>query len=168
MENSIYITYNPNSTREQNLAMDLFQKGRQNGYFIYLPERTISSYKISKQTCANIDAADWFVVYSTTQLSEAVKEEIQYALNKKNQNQIIVIYSSHFGKNIEFGDKKPIELFVNDYDLNSIEKFKDDLFGKINQKKKIPGKKGASGLEILLGVGAALLLLSALNSDKEK
>lgn len=167
MQNSIYITYNPNSVKEKNLAMDLFQKGRQNGYFIYLPERN-SLNKITNQTRTNIDTANWFVVYSTTSLSETVREEIQYALNTKNQNQIIVIYSSHFGKNIEFGDKKPIELFVNDYDLNSIEKFKDDLFRKINPKKKTQDKKGPSGLEILLGVGAALLLLNALTDDKEK
>lgn len=71
-------------------------------------------------------------------------------------------------KNIDFQGKNPIEMYIDDYDLNSLEKFKIDLFERISSDKKTQNKEGVSGLEILLGVGAAILLLGALTSKKEK
>ena len=168
MQESVFITYNPNSDNEKNIALDLFRKGKQNGYFIYLPERNNYFSRISQQTKLNIDSANWFVIFSTSQLSETVKDEIEYAFNSKKDSNIIVIYSKHFGKNIDFPNNKPIEMFIDDYNLNSIEQFKRDLFEKIKPVRSIKEKEGASGLEILLGVGAALLLLGALTSDKKK
>lgn len=167
MQNSIFITYNPSSENEKNIALDLFRKGRQNGYFIYLPERNYFN-RLTQQTKSNIDSSNWFVIFSTSPLSDMVRDEIEYAFKSKNDNQIIVIYSKHFGKNIDFPANKPIEMYIDDYDLNSIEKFKDDLFDKISPKAKPQDKEGLSGLEILLGVGAAILLLGALTSDKKK
>ena len=167
MQNSIFITYNPDSINEKNIAIDLFRKGRQNGYFIYLPERNYFN-RLTPQTKANIDSSNWFVIFSTSNLSQTVREEIEYALKSKKDNQVIVIYSNHNGKNIDFQGKNPIEMYIDDYDLNSLEKFKVDLFERISPKKKIQNKEGLSGLEILLGVGAAILLLGALTSEKEK
>ncbi|UGS22293.1 hypothetical protein [Flavobacterium cyclinae] len=167
MQNSIFITYNPDSINEKNIAIDLFRKGRQNGYFIYLPERNYFN-RLSPQTKANIDSSNWFVIFSTTNLSKTVTEEIEYALKSKKDNQVIVIYSNHNGKNIDFQGKNPIEMYIDDYDLNSLEKFKIDLFERISSDKKTQNKEGVSGLEILLGVGAAILLLGALTSKKEK
>ena len=87
MQNSIFITYNPDSINEKNIAIDLFRKGRQNGYFIYLPERNYFN-RLSPQTKANIDSSNWFVIFSTTNLSKTVTEEIEYALKSKKDNQI--------------------------------------------------------------------------------
>jgi hypothetical protein len=168
MQESVFITYNPSSDNEKNIALDLFKKGKQNGYFIYLPERNNYFSKISQQTKLNIDSSKWFVIFSTSQLSETVRDEIEYAFTSKNDSNIIVIYSKHFGKNIDFPNNKPIEMYIDDYNFNSIEQFKSDLFEKIKPVKNIKEKEGASGLEILLGVGAALLLLNALSSDKKK
>lgn len=167
MQDSIFITYNPDSINEKNIAIDLFRKGRQNGYFIYLPERNYFN-RLSPQTKANIDSSNWFVIFSTTNFSKTVTEEIEYALKSKKDNQVIVIYSNHNGKNIDFQGKNPIEMYIDDYDLNSLEKFKIDLFERISSDKKTQNKEGVSGLEILLGVGAAILLLGALTSKKEK
>ena len=167
MQDSIFITYNPDSINEKNIAIDLFRKGRQNGYFIYLPERNYFN-RLSPQTKANIDSSNWFVIFSTTNLSKTVTEEIEYALKSKKDNQVIVIYSNHNGKNIDFQGKNPIDMYIDDYDLNSLEKFKIDLFERISSDKKTQNKEGVSGLEILLGVGAAILLLGALTSKKEK
>ncbi|WP_396150862.1 hypothetical protein [Flavobacterium sp.] len=167
MQNSIFITYNPDSINEKNIAIDLFRKGRQNGYFIYLPERNYFN-RLTPQTKANIDSSNWFVIFSTSNLSKTVREEIEYALKSKKDNQVIVIYSNHNGKNIDFQGKNPIEMYIDDYNLNSLEKFKVDLFERISPKKKIQNKEGLSGLEILLGVGAAILLLGAITSEKEK
>lgn len=166
MQDSIFITYNPNSVNEKNIADDLFRKGRQNGYFIYLPERRLN--KLTPQTKANIDASNWFVIFSTSPLSDTVREEIDYALRKKQDNHIIVIYSNRTGKNINFPNRHPIEMYINDYDLNSLERFKTDLFNRISPKTVKQGKEGLSGLEILLGVGAAILLLGALTGEKKK
>lgn len=168
MQESIFITYNPDSINEENIALDLYKKGKQNGYFIYLPERNNYSSKISQQTKINIDSSKWFIIFSTAQLSDTVREEIEYAFKSKADNNIIVIYSKHSGKNIDFPNNKPTEMFIDDYNLNSIEQFKKDLFDKLKTSKKSTEKSGTSGLEVLLGIGAALLLLSALSSDKKK
>lgn len=167
MQNSIFITYNPDSINEKDIALDLFRKGRQNGYFIYLPERNYFN-KLTPQTKANIDASNWFVIFSTSNLSSTVREEIEYALKSKKDNQVIVIYSHHNGRNIDFQGKNPIEMYIDNYNLNSLEQFKVDLFERISPKKKIQSKEGLNGLEILLGVGAAILLLGALTNDKSK
>lgn len=164
MQNNIYITYNPDSVTEKNLAYDLYNKGRQNGYFIYLPERDFINH-ISPKTKFNIDSSEWFVVFSTSHLSETVTQEINYAFQTKNDNQVIVIYSSHNGRNIDFGDRKPIEMYIDDYDLNNIEKFKKDLFKKVSSKNQ--KKEKLSALEIILGIGAAILLIGALAGDKK-
>lgn len=166
MQDSIFITYNPNSVNEKNIADDLFRKGRQNGYFIYLPERRLG--RLTPQTKANIDSSNWFVIFSTSPLSETVREEIDHAFKTKQDNHIIVIYSNRTGKNINFSNRQPIEMYIDDYDLNSIERFKTDLFNRISPKIVKQGKEGLSGLEIILGVGAAILLLGALASDKKK
>lgn len=167
MQNSIFITYNPSAENEKNIALDLYRKGRQNGYFIYMPERNYYN-KLSQQTKDNIDSSNWFVIFSTSHLSDVVREEIEYAFKSKNDSQIIVIYSKHFGKNINFSQKKPIEMYIDDYNLNSIEQFKIDLFEKISPKIKSESQEGLSALEIILGVGAAILLLGALTADKKK
>jgi len=123
MQNSIFITYNPSSENEKNIALDLFRKGRQNGYFIYLPERNYFN-RLTQQTKSNIDSSNWFVIFSTSPLSDMVRDEIEYAFKSKNDNQIIVIYSKHFGKNHDFPDKLNLIEIVQlmNYDLNSIEK----------------------------------------------
>jgi len=166
MQNNIFITYNPTSLKEETLANDLYNKGRQNGFFIYLPERN-SSRKISSKTKFNIDSSKWFVIFSTSPLSETVTEEINYALQKKTDSEVIVIYSSHNGKNINFPDRNPIEMFIDDYNLNSIEKFKNDLFEKISTKKQAK-KESVSALEVILGIGAAVLLIGALVGGKKE
>lgn len=165
MQNNIYITYNPNSIKEKTLANDLYNKGRKNGYFIYLPERT-SIGRLNYKTKANIDSSKWFVIFSTSHLSDTVTEEINYALQTKADNEVIVIYSSHTGRNINFADRKPIEMFIDDYDLNSIENFKNDIFKKIvnNLPKK---KENIGALEAVLGIGAAILLIGALVGGKK-
>ena len=94
MQESVFITYNPNSDNEKNIALDLYKKGKQNGYFIYLPERNNYFSRISQQTKLNIDSANWFVIFSISQLSETVKDEIEYAFKSKKDSNIIVIYSS--------------------------------------------------------------------------
>lgn len=173
MQNSIFISYNPLSAQEKNLAEGLFRQGRQNGYFIYLPERNYKN-KLSSITKSNIDISDWFIIFSTTQLSQTVLDEINHAMISKDPSRIIVVYSKHVGKNIDFQDFTPIEVYIDTYDLNSLERFKTDIINKIsdaNKKAANEEKKQAHGndtaLKVILGIGAAALLLSALTSDKK-
>ena len=173
MQNSIFISYNPLSAKEKQLAEGLFRQGRQNGYFIYLPERN-SLKNLSSVTKSNIDISDWFIIFSTTKLSETVMEEINYALKTKDASHIIVVYSKHIGKNIQFQNITPIEVFIDTYDLNSIEKFKTDIIDKIsavnkkaNEQKRNQTEDNETALKVILGIGAAALLLSALTSSKK-
>jgi hypothetical protein len=174
MQNSIFVSYNPNSVKEKDLAQGLYKKGRQNGFFIYLPERTPSN-RLTSETKAAIDNADWFVIFSTVPLSQTVIDEINYALQKKGPYQIIVIYSIHSGRNIT-GNSSIINKFISfdidEYDLNSLERLKSDIFLQISQKDNLSTKRKlqvaeetTAALKIILGIGAAALLLNALNSN---
>lgn len=161
MQKRIYISYNPNSHREEELAFDLYKTGRKNGFMVNLPHRPVNSNNLTQQTKLNIDTSDWFLIFSIEQLSETVRQEIEYALGKgKTMNQIIVVYSSHEGRNIPFKeDKKPIEMFVDDYDINQIEEFKQAVLDEITRRNEGESNNNNNGLKAILGIGAAILLL---------
>jgi len=175
MQNSIFISYNPNSARERQLAQDLYKKGKQNGFFIYLPERTHGD-NLTYETRNRIDNAEWFVIFSTVPLSRTVADEVNYAIQRgKEPNKIIIIYSRQLGRNIT-GNTNITDRFISfdidDYDLNSIEKLKNDIFLRISQNITTNAQRRLqqtedtnTALKVILGIGIAALLLGAINGN---
>ena len=127
---------------------------------VNLPYRPSNSNNLTKQTESNINTSDWFLVFSIEPLSEMVRQEIEYALNNgKTMDQIIVVYSSHHGRNIPFEDNnRPIEMYVDDYDINSIEQFKEAVLNQISERNNGHNISNNNGLKTILGIGAAILL----------
>ena len=160
MQKSIYISYNPNSQREEELAFDLYKKGRENGFIVNLPQRNGLGYPLNEKTKINIDSSHWFLVFSTENFSEAVMSEIQYALRRgKISDQIIVVYSTNQGRNINFDEEnRPIEICIDQYNFNRIEEFKEDVFSMISERNQGETKKDNNALTTILGIGAAILL----------
>ena len=99
---TIFISYNPNSDFEQTLAVRLHTTGAVNGFRMFLPDRYNSDTIIDNETKNRISQSDWLIVFSTEELSEIVKQEIQYAWQKlKDKSKILVIYNFEKGKNIK-------------------------------------------------------------------
>ncbi|WP_298138240.1 TIR domain-containing protein [Flavobacterium sp.] len=173
--NNIFISYNPFSFDEKVLAEGLYKKGRQNGFNLFIPERGLKN-SLNTLTKSRIDQCEWFVVFCFDQLTDTVKKEIEYALENENRDpkKIIVVYSEQNGQTINFGNFKPTIKYLDRYKLNNVENFSNDLLSEIIEKykpiKKIENKKvedDFSALKIILGIGAAALLINALTSDNK-
>ena len=164
---TIFISYNPNSDFEQTLAVRLHTTGAINGFRMFLPDRYNSETVIDNETKNRISQSDWLIVFSTEELSEIVKQEIQYAGKVfKDKSKIIVIYNFEKGKNL---NGKITEYFTEIYfnpndDFDKI--ISEKIFPKIhiqertkNQTEIKEVKQQRNALLALLGIGVGLLLL---------
>lgn len=176
MKNSptIFLSFNPNSEIEETLVIRLHTIGAVHGFQMLLPERPSKSASISEQTKSRINLSNYFLVFSTQNISRVVKEEINYAFEKfKDKSRIIVILDK---RNI----KKPItipnctEIVIdsqnhNEYIINQIlEKLKSAQKAS-NSKKKTSLHKDDNNDVVggILLAGLSLLLLGALFSNKK-
>ena len=99
---TIFITYNPNSEFERTLAIRLHTIGASTGFKMYLPDRFNSNRVLDDETKNRISKADYVVMFSISQLSPIVKQEIQFAFSiLKDKSKIVVIYDKHRGKNLK-------------------------------------------------------------------
>ena len=166
---TIFISYNPNSDFEQTLAVRLHTTGAVNGFRMFLPDRYNSETIIDNETKNRISQSDWLIVFSTEELSEIVKQEIQYAAqNFKDKSKIIVIYNFEKGKNLSGNLAEQFtEIYFNpEDDFDKI--ISDKIFSKFhieernkNEKEIKKIKQQRNALLALLGIGVGLLLLGS-------
>ncbi len=181
---TIFISYNPNSEFEQTLAVRLHTMGAVNNFRMFLPDRYNSDFGIDEETKFRIQQADWFLVFSTGELSQTVKEEIEYAWQIfKNKSKIIVIYNFLEGKTLQ-GDITHhfTEIYFNphteDFDqiinnkiipkiINETYSEEQELQQKIQNEKQRQAKEQElkqqrSALLALVGIGLGLILLASI------
>ncbi len=167
---TIFITYNPNSDFEQTLAVRLHTTGAVNGFRMFLPDRYNSDTIIDHETKARINQSDWLIIFSTEQLSNIVRQEIEYAWQVfKDKSKILVIYNFEKGKNLTIN--------ITDNFTDIYFNPKTDDFDKIISKKIIPHihlkekiekenqelRQQRNALLAFLGIGVGLLLLGSSN-----
>jgi hypothetical protein len=159
---SAFISYNPNSEIEQTLAVRLYTIGAVHGFKMLLPDRQNFNKNVTAETKSRILLSDYFILFSTTPLSNTVLEEIKIASSKlHNRARILVIYDIGVGKNLR-GATNFIEVYVDR--TWPIEKIIDQIISTI---KVVQSKKnGEGGLLQALGpillTGAALFALSTI------
>ncbi len=169
---SVFITYNPKSEFERTLAFRLHTLGAVHGYKMYLPDRTIGGKKVSNESRIRIQLADYFILFSTTVLSDTVKEEIEIAWNHlHDKSRIIIIYDGD--KNLT-GTEHCTEIAV-DSDKMTLEEITKSVLQEIHALNKttvVPSKNPVVGIKqeggligALLVAGLGLLLLGALMED---
>ena len=99
---TIFVTYNPNSILEETLAVRLHSIGVSGGLRMFLPDRYNSQTVIEEETKIRISKSQYFVMFSTTPLSNIVKQEIEYASQYIHDiSRVIVIYDREKGKNLK-------------------------------------------------------------------
>lgn len=173
LENSIFISYNPNNEQERILATGLFKKGRQNGHHIYLPERN-SLLTLNNITKERIDKSEWFVVFCFDNISETIISEINQALKNpdRDRKKIVVVLSDYVDQKLshieDFAIKNKITLkTVEQNDFNQINKFTTDLITEIvGNKKNKTLTEDNNILKFVLGVGVAALLIKLMSNSK--
>lgn len=167
---TIFITYNPNNNLEQTLAVRLHTIGAVSGFRMYLPDRYNSNSVVDRETKMRIDEAEYFIMFSTQELSKIVLDEITYAFSQLNdKSKIIVIYDKRYGKNLN-GD------VTNQFTAKYFNPLKDnqeslvnDILDLIRTKEKKKTKKikeQNQALKALLGIGIGLYVLSSLSAEK--
>jgi hypothetical protein len=98
MVSSVFVSYNPNSDVEQTLAVRLHTIGSVPGFNMILPDRIANDKIMSAETKSRILQADYFILFSTTQLSRVVYEEISLAYaHLQSKARILVIYDQSVG-----------------------------------------------------------------------
>lgn len=168
MTSSVFISYNSNSDIEQTLAVRLHTIGAVHGFNMLLPDRTGYGKSISSETKSRILQADYFILFSTTQISEVVYEEISFAhAHLHDKSRILVIYDESVGIDQKYTDKFTC---VGINPSSGIEVIVEKI---INEIKEVPLKRNTqngflSALGGILLTGIALFALSSALDDSTK
>ncbi len=102
---SVFLSYNPHSEFEQTLAIRLHTIGAVHGFNMLLPDRTGFSNIVSSETKNRILLSDFFILFSTGEMSKTVQEEINIAFSKlHDRSKILAVYDLRLGKNIKGAD----------------------------------------------------------------
>jgi len=175
---TIFITYNPNSSFEQTLAVRLHTIGASSGFRMYLPDRFNSNKVLDDETQSRINKADYVVMFSISPLSTMVKQELEYAFRVlKDKSKIIVIYDKRHGKNLT-GE---ITSHFTPIYMNQFDGVQDKVLNRIIhtiQNKEINAqsrrvaklkKENANykALAALFGIGLGLLILGSTAPSKK-
>ncbi len=166
---AVFISYNPQSEVEQTLAIRLHTIGAVSGYNMMLPDRSFGSAQLSAETMNRINLSDYFIVFSTTKLSEVVRKEIEVAFRRHHdKSRILVVYDIGRGKNLA-GMENCTEVMI---DLRG--QRADEMVNVIATKLKQAGTKGANSndfmgvLGSILLVGVGLFALAELFDEEPK
>ncbi|MBI4649088.1 MAG: hypothetical protein HY738_21485 [Bacteroidia bacterium] len=179
---TIFISYNPNDETEQTIAARLHTIGAVNGFRMYLPDRYNSDTLIDEETKRRISLSDYFVVFSLGNLSNIVKQEIEYSFEYlQDKSRILVIYDSSKGKNLKGETTIHFTPFYFDPIKNSQEvllteiintisiKQRDEKIKKLRTQIKIRENETENykAIAAILGIGLGLVVLGALFSGKK-
>lgn len=159
---SVFISYNPNSDVEQTLAVRLHTIGAVHGFNMLLPERMGYSQSVSSETKSRILTADYFILFSTSTLSDTVLEEIKIASTKiHDKSKILAIYDLGVGKNLK-GAENFTEIFIDR--SSSVETILNKIISEIKSIQSRGNNQGGflSVLGPILLTGVALFALSSL------
>lgn len=165
---SVFISYNPNSDIEQTLAVRLHTIGAVHGFNMLLPDRIGFSKSVSSETKNRILSADFFILFSTTSLSNTVSEEIKIASSKlHDKSKILVVYDISVGKNLKEAGNFT-EIYINR--SSSVETILETIISKV---KSIQSKRNNQGgflsvLGPILLTGVALFALSSIFDESAK
>lgn len=160
---TIFVTYNPRNDFEQTLAVRLQTLGAVHGFNMLLPDRFGGKPLVSQETRFRINSADYFVLFSTSELTPVVQKEIEVAYQHlKDKSRIIIIYDRV--KNLDH-DLNCTEVYIDSSESSAQEILQETLKSiKENQAKKTrKDAQNALGAFLLIGLG-----LLALNSATSK
>lgn len=169
---TIFLSYNSGSDLEETLAVRLHTIGAVHGFKMLLPDRYDSNELVSAETRNRIVLANYFILFSTSELGKQVQQEISIAFQQLNdKSKIIVVYDRHKGKNIKGADNCT-EIYI-DSRTETTQQILERILNELKSKEIKKSVKKQSTTEDVLGgillAGLGLLLLGTLlDSGKAK
>lgn len=167
---TVFVSYNPGNDFEQTLAVRLHTIGAVHGLNMLMPDRFFEHTPISNETVYRIKSSDYFILFSTSPLTETVQQEVATAFSHlKEKSKIIIIYNKV--KNLKHNEKCT-EVFINT-NKDSVQIILDKVIHEIKHSQ-VPKKNNAQQQEdtaTILGgillVGLGLLALDSLFNSKK-
>lgn len=150
---TVFISYNPDSEFEQTLAIRLQTIGAVHGYNTLLPDRAYRGTQLTLETKNRILLSDFFVVFSTSQISKVVLDEINVASNHLNdKTRILVIYDKSVGKNLKGLDNCTSVFIDRSQDILQIATSITNSIKNVSKKQNSDILSSLSGI-LLVGLG---------------
>ena len=170
-QNTVFVTYNPGNEFEQTLAVRLHTIGAVHGFNMLMPDRFHNNGKISSETSFRIKSSDYFILFSTSALTQVVLQEVNTAFTHlKDKSKVLIIYNRV--KNLKHNENCT-EVFI-DAGKNSPQQILDKVIQEIKQNQKGLKKNNVvteddttSVLGGILLVGLGLLALDSIFNSKK-
>ncbi|MFD2918102.1 hypothetical protein ACFS6H_00195 [Terrimonas rubra] len=168
---TVFISYNPGNDFEQTLAVRLHTIGAVHGFNMLMPDRFSAPGQMNNETAYRIKSSDYFILFSTSPLTNIVQQEINTAFAQLNdKSKIIIIYNKV--KNLKH-NANCTEVFI-DASKDSPQVILDKVIQQIQKSqagiKNAPVKKGEDPATVLGGIlliGLGLLALDSLFNGKK-
>ncbi len=169
---TVFVTYNPGNDFEQTLAVRLHTIGAVHGFNMLMPDRFQNTGKINSETAFRIKSSDYFIFFSTSDLTDLVQQEVKTAFaSLKDKSKILIIYNK--SKNLNHHENCT-EVFI-DASRDSMQTILNKVMQEIEKskkaiKQKAPLKKDEQTISPLGGillVGLGLLALDSLFNSKK-
>lgn len=168
---SVFVTYNPGNDFEQTLAVRLHTIGAVHGFNMLMPDRFGVYEQLNNETAFRIRSSDYFILFSTSNLTPVVHQEIDTAFTHLNdKSKIVIIYN----KVKNFKHSENCTEVVIDASKDSPQQILDKVIKeiKLNQQgfKKAPAKQEDDATSVLGGIlliGLGLLALDSLFNSKK-
>jgi hypothetical protein len=170
-QTTVFVTYNPGNDFEQTLAVRLHTIGAVHGFNMLMPDRFNSNGRLSNETTFRIKSADYFIFFSTSQLTMVVQQEISTAFaHLKDKSKILIIYNKV--KNLKHNENCT-EVYI-DARKDSPQQILDKVILQIKQNQKSTKKNAVaqeddttSVLGGILLIGLGLFALDSLFNSKK-
>lgn len=167
---TVFVTYNSNNEFEETMAVRLQTIGSVHGFSMYLPDRLSRSKSVNQETEFRIKSSDYFILFSTSNLTPVVQQEITTAFKYlKDKSKIIIIYDRV--KNL-LHSENCTEVMVDaakdspdDIVQNVIHQIKENRVKSSRSSKKNDEMLNAIGGILLVGLG--FLTLDALFNSRK-
>jgi hypothetical protein len=168
---TVFVTYNPGNEFEQTLAVRLHTIGAVHGFNMLMPDRFHNNGTISKETAFRIKSSDYFILFSTSALTQVVIQEVKTAFGHlKDKSKVLIIYNKV--KNIKHNENCT-EVFI-DASKDSLQQILDKVINELKENKTTVKKSKAvdeddttSVIGGILLVGLGLLALDSLFTSKK-
>jgi hypothetical protein len=166
MTPSVFVSYNPNSETEQTLALRLHTIGAVHGFNMILPDRSLDTTIVSRETQSRILTSDFFILFSTVSLSSVVQKEINIAFSKyKDKSKILVIYDKVNGKNLD-GAENCTEVYIDTRE--DALKIVSEIASKLRTNKPNSDSSFLSALAGILLIGVGLFAMTEMITQPRK
>lgn len=168
---TVFVTYNPGNDFEQTLAVRLHTIGAVHGFNMLMPDRFQNNGTISSETAFRIKSSDYFILFSTSALTQVVLQEVNTAFaHLKDKSKVLIIYNKV--KNLKHNEN--CTEVVIDAGKDSPQQILDKVIkelkeNKIALKNKTSVKEDDTTSVIggILLIGLGLLTLDSLFNSKK-